>query len=251
MSFIRDNNSDVLIVSFGGMGRPAAGPDVNMFNNTNTGYYDFHNFLPNNFSNVDIHFYADFDQYCYHKGIRGISTNIDTTTKYLKEVIRKYKKVIFIGLSGGGYSAILFGSLLSVDHIVTFYPTTRLIKLRPEYDRKYKDLIPYINKTTKYHLFGVSKPCCKCHEKKQCERICKSNNVTLKVYEMKDNIKELMRECKAYECLKNLIDEDPKPGLRINPVIESNIKTTIESTTNQNVESITNQNAESITKLIT
>ena len=121
--------------------------------NKNDFFFDFFNYLPNNFKNVDLHFYGDLDEYCYHKGIQGISHNIESTVKYLKEKINnRYKKVIFMGLSGGGYAAILFGSLLNVDHVIAFFPTTILVQNRENYDKKYKDLRPYINKITQYHL---------------------------------------------------------------------------------------------------
>lgn len=294
MSFIKENNNDVLIVSFGGMGRYQASPSkaqivpdqpkiyprhsylylnnisrrpnivsrrladnpfkrANVVPNTNprrnfifgrpaitynqnqptpdnkgqeqkteiienidntekkndSVLFDFFNFLPNNFKNVDLHFYGDPDQCCYHKGIKGLSTNIDDTVEYLKQKIgNRYKKVIFIGLSGGGYGAILFGSLLNVDHVITFFPLTQLVKNRPEYESRYKDLLPHINNTTQYHLFGVSKPRQECHSLQQCKRICVSENVILKVHDITEDIKKLMRDCNIVDLLNKLINEN-------------------------------------------
>lgn len=202
MSFVKENKNDILIVSFGAMGRTPASPD----NLNDDSFFDFFHFLPDNFKNVDLHFYADLDQYCYHKGIRGISNNIEGTIKYLREKINnQYKKVIFMGLSGGGYAAILFGSILNINHVVAFFPLTQLVEKRPEYDNKYIDLLPYINKTTHYHLFGVSKSQFKCHHPLQCQRICVSKNVILQIYDAIDDIKDLMRKCNVYDVLNKII----------------------------------------------
>lgn len=206
MSLIKENNN-VLIISFGSMGRITIAPTNNNFNMNH--YFDFFDFLPNNFKNVDFQFYGDPDQYCYHKGIRGVSTNIESTVKFLKDKIGdRYKKVIFMGLSGGGYAAILFGSLLNVSHVVAFYPLTKLVNNRPEYEDKYKDLLPHINKTTDYLLLGTGKTTNKHHLPQHCERICVSDNVVLKVYDVVDNIKHLMRECKIVDILNGIIDDD-------------------------------------------
>lgn len=231
MACVKENNNDVLIVSFGSMARPVANrlvstrknrPVATRENNSTTihetqqhtntsmydAYFDFYNFLPDTFKNVDLHFYGDLDQYCYHKGIRGISNDIESTVKYLREKIcNRYKKVIFIGLSGGGYAAILFGSLLNIDHVVAFYPLTLLIEKRLAYNSKYKDVLPYINKTTQYHLFAVDDPINKCHNPQQCQRICVSENVILKTYNIKDDIKILMKTCDICDVLNKIINE--------------------------------------------
>jgi hypothetical protein len=220
MSFIKENNNDVLIVSFGSMGRRPSVDNLN--DNKLFDYFDFFNFLPDNFKNVDLHYYGDLDQYCYHKGIRGISDNIENTVTYLREKINnRYIKVIFMGLSAGGYAAILFGSILNVDHIVAFYPITQLVENRPNYEEKYKDVLPYINKITHYHLFGVSKSCNKHHFSQQCQRICISPNVMLQVYNVTDNIKILMKECHAYDVLNKIINSEVK-HLKFLPIYSKN-----------------------------
>jgi hypothetical protein len=211
MSFFIENNNDVLVVSFGSMGRAPANPDDPNIDLNDSKYFDFFRFLPDNFKNIDIHYYWDPDQYCYHKGIRGLSTDIDSTVKYLRERIGdRYKKVIFMGLSGGGYAAILFGSLLNINHVVAFYPSTQLIENRPDYEIKYKDLLPYINKTTKYHLLAVTKSRFKCHDLRQCQRLCISKNVTLQAYNVVDDMKDLMKECKLHIFLENIINSPEK-----------------------------------------
>ena len=115
--------------------------------------FEFVKFLAENFNNYDRHFYLD--KYCkwYHRGIDKISTNIDETILYLKNIIDKYDEVIFIGNSAGGYAAILFGSLLNIDKVIAFKPQT-ILEPQIYIDDKYINLQQHINSTTKYYIFG-------------------------------------------------------------------------------------------------
>ena len=56
-----------------------------------------------------------------------------------------------MGTSGGGYAAILFGSLCKVSNVVAFIPPTKLSN--PKY-KEYQDLNLIINPTTHYLLYG-------------------------------------------------------------------------------------------------
>jgi radical SAM superfamily enzyme YgiQ (UPF0313 family) len=80
--------------------------------------------------------------------IVGISKNIDETIQYLQEQIASYSNVIFLGVSSGGYAAILFGSLLKVNSVLAFIPQT--IRRNQNIDEKYRDISIYINNTTNY-----------------------------------------------------------------------------------------------------
>ena len=94
--------------------------------------------------------YVDPKQCWYHKGIEGISNNIDETTEDLKDKINKrdYKKIIFMGVSAGGYAAILFGSLCHVTKVISFIPRRKLkAKI---VDKKYEKLKNIINTDTDY-----------------------------------------------------------------------------------------------------
>ena len=91
--------------------------------------FEFLTYLSKTYSrNTDLYFYIDKNQCWYHKGIEGISNNIDETVIYLKTLIKKnnYKKIIFMGVSAGGY-AILFGSLCNVNSVISFIPRTKLV----------------------------------------------------------------------------------------------------------------------------
>jgi hypothetical protein len=120
--------------------------------------FEFVNFLEKHYSNYERLFLLDIKSKWYFKGIDGISTNIDETLTYLKEIIRDFEEVIFIGSSSGGYAAILFGSLLNVDRIIAFRPQTIITPneylTSEDIDSSYSDLKPFINTTTKYFIYG-------------------------------------------------------------------------------------------------
>jgi hypothetical protein len=136
------NNSDTIIISFGGC--------LQHFKDKQT--FEFLNFLNVNFPSYDKYFYIDKKFKWYNSGISGISSNIDQTIVYLKNIIKNYKEVIFLGTSAGGYASILFGSLLNVNKVLAFIPQT-IIK-GDDLDPLYKDLNNVINKTTNYYLYG-------------------------------------------------------------------------------------------------
>lgn len=160
-------NSEILVVCFAGLWHQMGGIQP----------FEFLNFLTKSYENIDSIFYIDKHQSWYHKGIQGITKNIDETVKYLDRQIKGYKKVIFMGVSSGGYAAILFGSLCNIQNVVAFMPQTIMKNL---INQKYRDLKPYINLTTKYFLFGnLSAPVNDVHHISQCRRICPKDNVIL------------------------------------------------------------------------
>jgi hypothetical protein len=62
----------------------------------------------------------------YLGGIRGIGKNVNHTIAFLRKEFTKYDKVVCVGISMGGYAAILFGSLLNVDYVIVNRPQTDL-----------------------------------------------------------------------------------------------------------------------------
>jgi hypothetical protein len=138
------NGSKYLLVSFGGMAQNIGGIIP----------FEFLKYLSAVYENqIDLLFYIDKNQFCYHKGIRGISNTVEETVDYLNHKIKKgnYEKVIFMGTSGGGYASILFGSLCKVSHVIGFIAPT--ILRNPKY-KIYTDLKEYICPTTQYLLYG-------------------------------------------------------------------------------------------------
>ena len=113
--------------------------------------FEFLRYLSATYQDCDLVFYIDIDQCWYHKGLRGITSNVDDTATYLTSLSKNYENVTFIGTSAGGYAAILFGSLCRVDHVVAFIPQTLL---KDPVDERYGDLKRHINSSTKYLLYG-------------------------------------------------------------------------------------------------
>jgi len=62
----------------------------------------------------------------YHKGLLGHTTNINETTDFLNDMIRNrgFKRVAFVGISAGGFAAILFGKMVGVSVVHAFSPRT-------------------------------------------------------------------------------------------------------------------------------
>ena len=59
-----------------------------------------------------------------------------------------------MGVSSGGYAAILFGSLCHITNVISFIPRTNLKGIRGIVDNKYENLKNIINNDTDYLLYG-------------------------------------------------------------------------------------------------
>ena len=138
------NNNNKLIVCFGGMALQMG----------KILPFEFLNYLRSIYTNVDLLFYIDKNRCWYHKGIQNITNNIDDTVLHLNNIIKdgNYEKVIFMGVSAGGYASILFASLCdNVNNVISFIPQTILDN---PIDLKYSNLKNIINKNVKYTIWG-------------------------------------------------------------------------------------------------
>ena len=190
------NGNKYLICCFGGIGLKMGGILP----------FEFLNYLSLIYKDkCDLLFYIDKHQCLYHKGIDGITSNIEETINYLNNKINnqinKYEKVIFMGTSAGGYASILFGSLCNVNTVISFIPQTKLNK---PVDKKYTDITEKINNTTNYILFGDSsiKNINDCHHISHCERLKMFTNVTI---HKKDKID--LKKLRDEGVIKEIIDE--------------------------------------------
>lgn len=168
---IEASNKDILIVSFAGQDNGFGG----------IVRFEFVKFLDKHFPDINRHFYLDKRLNCYHEGIEGISHNIEDTVDYFKKEFAPYKKIIFIGTSGGGYAAILFGSLLKINTVLAFIPQTIRRQTNEHINETFRDLKPHINNVTKYYLYGdpfITNPRA-CHCIQHCSRIEDKPNVTV------------------------------------------------------------------------
>jgi hypothetical protein len=138
------NGNKILIVCFGGMALQFGGIIP----------FEFLNYLSSVYLNsCDLYFFIDEYQCWYHKGIKDITNNIDETVLYINDIIKNgnYEKVLFMGVSAGGYAAILFGSLCNnVNNVISFIPQTII----HNDDSNYSNLKNMINKNTNYLLYG-------------------------------------------------------------------------------------------------
>jgi hypothetical protein len=169
MSKVCTGKDNKIIISFSGQGNGMG----------TLPQFEFVNFLEKYYNNYERHFYLDKNSIWYHRGIDGISTNIDETLSYLKKIISQFEEVILIGSSAGGYAAILFGSLLHVTKVIAFKPQTYLTH-RTDIDKKYANLSQYINSTTRYYIYGdvtIDKMKDHLHHISHCENINSYPNV--------------------------------------------------------------------------
>lgn len=155
--------------------------------------FEFSNLLSKIASKCDRYFYMDETRSWYQYGVPYISSNIDEFIENLRGAIAEYKNVIFMGISSGGYAAILFGSILNVNTVISFVPQTILTNelcgscwgTQFTENHPYKDLMNVINTETKYvcicaeNIEGVED----IHGNGHCLRLEKYANVEItKIY---------------------------------------------------------------------
>jgi hypothetical protein len=159
------------------------------------------------FPETKVLYFMDDRSICYHQGIRGISRNIQETAEYIRKQTKDYSKVVFIGVSCGGYAAILFGSLLKIDTVIAFIPQTRLRSNM--FDARYKDLGPFINDTTKYMLFGdisIDNPN-DYHHISHCDHVAHHPNVHVTRMEGL-NMKKLRDDGDLFRVVNDVLDQN-------------------------------------------
>jgi hypothetical protein len=186
----------ILICCFGGMALKMGGILP----------FEFVRYLSSIYTDVcDLLFYIDKNRCCYHRGIDGISNNIEDTVGYLNRKIssHKYDKIIFMGVSAGGYASILFGSLCNnVSHVISFIPK---VKLNNPVNTKYMNLKEVVNSNTntKYILFA-DKSITNIHDHhhiSQCEILESFTNVSVIKKEHID-----LKNLRDTGVIKNVID---------------------------------------------
>jgi hypothetical protein len=70
----------------------------------------------------------DHNRCWYHRGVRGVGTDPESVLQCLQGIVSSINpdRVVVTGSSAGGYAAILFGELMSVDEVHAFAPQTFL-----------------------------------------------------------------------------------------------------------------------------
>lgn len=151
--FRTETQTNTLVISFGGV----------------NGRFEFYGSLSK--LNVDFILIREPSKRWYQHGLQDIKGGFQGFIKYLSELIAEHedKKLVVVGASAGGYAAILFGSLLNADQIISYGPQTYISdELRgPLNERRwwpelknitelhYGDLLPVVsnNLESKIHIF--------------------------------------------------------------------------------------------------
>jgi predicted 2-oxoglutarate/Fe(II)-dependent dioxygenase YbiX/predicted esterase YcpF (UPF0227 family) len=120
--YMEDNDSDTLLITFAGMGWKQSIPT-----------FIFYNFLKS-YTNIDKLFLRDINCRYYISGIKNSTTCFKETLDMYRELIgrKKYKRIVSLGCSAGGYAAILYGQLLGLDKVIAFSPQTVLTKCKED-----------------------------------------------------------------------------------------------------------------------
>jgi pimeloyl-ACP methyl ester carboxylesterase len=107
--------SSTVLVAFSGFGRRGGTPFFEFAGVTHR--------LP-----VKRLFVRDLQRFWYQRGIAGFGGSIDEVAGSLRELLDHHgvERVIAMGHSAGGYAALLFGTLLEADVVLSFAPQTVL-----------------------------------------------------------------------------------------------------------------------------
>ena len=116
--FYEDNNSDILLISFGGMG--ARGFDEDTIPS-----FNFYRLFEDDKS-FDKLFIRDIKREYF--GLKNTTKNLQETIDLIQELtsVKNYRKKVAIGASAGGFAAILFGQILNFSKVIAFNPQTVL-----------------------------------------------------------------------------------------------------------------------------
>lgn len=117
-----NNDSDILLITFAGMGWKNSYPT-----------FIFHNFLKS-YKTIDKLFLRDLQCRYYINGLKNSTSNFMETIEFYRSIInkKKYRKIVALGCSAGGFAAILYGQILKFDKVIAFSPQTVLDKAKEE-----------------------------------------------------------------------------------------------------------------------
>ncbi len=126
-------DSDTLVISFAGVGGNLGGV-----------FYNRYGLIVNRINTHKI-FINDTLNRWYQSGIPGITANIAETIEYISFLkgTNKYRKVVCIGQSAGGYMSLLVGHQIGATDVVAFAPQTFLDQANRTYygDSRWSQLL--------------------------------------------------------------------------------------------------------------
>ena len=137
--FFQKQKSDKLIIVFTGQGKSVM--------------FDFYKtFGPQNNINSDTLFFCDINDGFYLNGIQGYSMSPEETCERISDLWNtyKYKQIIFIGTSMGGFAAIMHALYLKNTKckikVLVFNPYTEIT------NKEYKNMLKKIRAETLFYL---------------------------------------------------------------------------------------------------
>lgn len=109
-----DPKQNVILLIFGGLAQKIGMP-----------FFEFNN-ITSGLSRANKIFLRDEYRLWYHLGLPDVGKDIDAVASFLQQYTThpSTQKIIAIGNSGGGYAALLFGTILEADEIHAFSPKT-------------------------------------------------------------------------------------------------------------------------------
>jgi pimeloyl-ACP methyl ester carboxylesterase len=115
LSLDMSSDSRTLLIAFGGMKGELGIPPFEFFSATGG--------IP-----VKRLFVRDLRQAWYHEGIPGHGGSVSALADSLREIVEaeEVERLVVAGSSAGGYAALLFGTLLGADVVLSFGPQTVL-----------------------------------------------------------------------------------------------------------------------------
>lgn len=124
--YFEDCSGSALIISFGSNGR------IRMDEN-NTPLFDFRKVLKS-LPNYDKLYLRDMERLYYMNGLKNSAPSISKLRALIENHIsaKKYKKIVTIGASSGGFGALLYGNLINADKMIAFNPQTVLTKAKED-----------------------------------------------------------------------------------------------------------------------
>lgn len=195
------NNSDTLIIWFGGLGEPFLSEKLSKF------------------TNMDCLIFRDKDSNWY---MNGVSNQYNSREKMIQNLrnfknSQNYKKILFCGQSSGGYAALFFFHYVGGDLSIVFSPQTANQfsgdgHMSPPF--KLKDISKLFRRNDKNIIINISRSE-KNHEKKyrwddwwQIRYLRNYPNVTIITHPYDSHATTLfLREKNIfYKFMKNIID---------------------------------------------
>ena len=115
--YYEDCKGDNLIITFGGNGLDLRSIPLFNFRSTLKSFTDF-----------DKLYIRDLDRCYYMNGIKNSAPTISDLSNLILRYVRakQYKTVTTLGVSSGGFGALLYGNLIKADHMIAFNPQTVL-----------------------------------------------------------------------------------------------------------------------------